>query len=166
MPRGRPKKVVVEKEETAGIARTDSEDDLTFLDSRSPDKVDDYLSASARAKRSKQKPGDVVFFSRFKQDEVLLESSIPIQVGANKWSMQPPQWIRFLDRVYTTNDPKIIEYLRNHDRYGIEILEFGKPEHESRIKLYDDSGRKKHLNKLHRLGRASEQRWEQGIDDG
>ncbi len=151
---------------TATPARSDSDDDLRFLQSREPEIDLDPLSTSARAERLKQKEGDVAFFSRFKNDEVLYEPSAPLQVGANKWVMQPPVWIRFNDRVYTTGNKDYIKFLRNHPRYGIEILEFGVPEHVVRIKLYDDGGHASNLDKLGRLAKASEKRWEQGIDDG
>lgn len=146
--------------------RGDKDDDLRFLQSREPEISLDPLSTSARAERLKQKEDDVAFFSRFKNDEVLYEPSAPLQVGANKWVMQPPVWIRFNDRVYTTGDKDYIKFLRNHSRYGIEILEFGVPEHVVRIKLYDDGGHTQNLDKLNRLAKASEKRWEQGIDDG
>ena len=172
-PRGRPKKTTqtapekkVEVKDNSDISRDNAEDDLRFLQSREPEITLDPSSTSARIERLTKKVGDVAFFSRYKNDEILLEPSVPLQVGANKWVMQPPRWIRFLDRVYTTGDKAIIEFLRKHSRYGIELLEFGKPEHVQRIKLYDDSGRMKNLERLDRLGKASKQRWAQGVDDG
>ena len=155
-------------EVSAGPPRTDADDDIRFLESTAPDhpQSQDPLSTSARAERLKQKEGDVAFFSRYKNDEILLEPSAPLQVGANKWVMQPPVWIRFNDRVYTTGDQKIIKFLRNHARYGIEILEFGVKAHEVRIKLYDDSGRISNIDRLSKLAKASEQRWRAGVDDG
>ncbi len=171
MPRKKIEKKTVQsaperKVEELKPARTDEDDDIRFLESRGPDREVDPLSTSARVARSKRKPGDVAFFSRYKNDEVLLEPSAPLQVGANKWVMQPSKWIRFNDRMYTTGVKEIIEHLRNHERYGFEILEFGVAEHVERIALYDTSGRLTNLEKLNRLAKASERRWELGIDDG
>ena len=163
------KKIQVVGDSTpAQIPRRDQDDDLRFLQTReeTEETTLDPLSTSARADRMKMAEGDVAFFSRFKNDEVLYEPSVPIQLGPNKWALQPPRWIRFNDRVFTTGDKAIIKYLRDHPRYGFEILEMGKPEHVARIKLYDDGGRMSNIDKLHKLAKLSEKRWAAGIDDG
>lgn len=95
----------------------------------------------------------VTFFSRYKDDVILQETSHDVQVGHNKWKTVPSVRINFMDRIHKTNKPDIIKFLREHEEYGRTILEFGVKEHEEKIKRYDDSGVMDHVDRLHRLGR-------------
>jgi hypothetical protein len=96
----------------------------------------------------------VTFFSRFREDELLMTTASRIQVDQNRWITQPASTVKFRDRAFVTNDKVKIEFLRNHPRYGRQIFEFGVPTHDKAIAQIDDAGRIIELEKLHRLGRV------------
>ncbi len=105
----------------------------------------------------------ITFFSRFREDELMITQSTPMQVGPNKWITSPAKTIKFHDRAFVTNDQDKINFLRKHPRYGYEIFEFGVPGHEERIAKIDDAGRILDLERLARLGRIVESRMRKGL---
>jgi len=106
----------------------------------------------------------VTFFSRFKDDELLMETSQRLQDGPNKWITVPAKVIKFRDRAFVTNDPEKIAYLRNHPEYGRKLFEFGVEGHDKRIATLDDAGRIAELEKFSRLGRFVETRYRRGLE--
>ena len=112
--------------------------------------------------RKEAKP--VTFFSRYKEDQLLMTRSEQVQVGPKKWTTMPATVLQFRDRAFVTNDPKKIEFIRSHTDYGRKIFEFGV--HNDRIKEIDDGGQLKQLDKMHRLGRMVEGLIRQGVPVG
>lgn len=105
-------------------------------------------------------PEAVTFFSKFKMDEIVIEPSKVVQLGSNKWYTFPARVARFNQHKFTTEDPAVIEYIRNprnvyekFDRYGKEVFEVGVKEHKERIHALSDEGVSEYLNQLHRGAR-------------
>ncbi len=100
----------------------------------------------------------ITFFSRFREDELLMETSRRVQVGPDKWVVEPARVIKFHDRAFVTNDQEKIDHIRQHGRFGFELFEFGNDKHKDRIEQIDDSGRILELEKQGRLSRIMESR--------
>jgi hypothetical protein len=93
------------------------------------------------------------FFSRYREDELLMSTAETVQVGQNKWKTIPAKLVKFRDRAIVTNDKEKIDFIRSHHYYGRQIFEFGVPAHDKKIAQIDDAGRIIELEKLGRLGR-------------
>ena len=87
-----------------------------------------------------------------------METSRRVQVGPDKWVVEPARVIAFHDRAFVTNDKEKIDYIRGHGRYGKELFEFGNEKHKKRIEKIDDSGRILELEKQGRLAKIMESR--------
>lgn len=98
-------------------------------------------------------PRAYTFFSRYREDELLMSTATTIQVGQNKWKTIPAKVVKFRDRAIVTNDKEKIDFIRAHHYYGRQIFEFGVPAHDKKIAQVDDAGRIIELEKLGRLGR-------------
>lgn len=100
--------------------------------------------------------GAVTFFSKFKSDEILIVPARTVQLGTNKFYTLPAKVARFNNHKFTTEDPEVIDYIRNpqkvyekFDRFGIEVFEVGVPEHAKRIHQLSDAGIAEYLMELH-----------------
>jgi hypothetical protein len=100
--------------------------------------------------------GAVTFFSKFKMDEIIIEPSRIQQLGPNKFITLPARIARFNKHRFTTEDREVIDYIRNpngayekFDRFGVEIFEVGRPDHEEHIHRVSDAGIQEYLYKLH-----------------
>ena len=107
----------------------------------------------------------LTFFSRYREDHLVMEPAYTNQVGQNRWVTVPAKEVQFRDRAFVTNDPKKIKFLRGHPKYGREIFEHGVLEHAERILETDDSGRILALERLGRLGKIMESRHKKGLDE-
>jgi hypothetical protein len=101
-------------------------------------------------------PEAVTFFSKYKMDEILIEPSKTVQLGHNKFVTLPAKIARFNHHKFTTEDPEVIDYIRNpnkvyekFDRFGIEIFEVGRPDHKEHIHRLSDEGIAEYLMELH-----------------
>ena len=125
---------------------------------RDPEPVVEIHDSDGKVKTEKE---PVTFFSRYREDQIVMEQSRQEQVGPKKWVTVPAVIIHFRDRMYVTNDADRIKFLRKHAGYGRQILEFGV--HDERIKEFDDSGRIERLERLGRLGRMVEGLMRKGV---
>lgn len=109
----------------------------------------------------------ITFFSRFREDMLVMVQAYREQVGPQQWITRPAKAVSFRDRAFVTNDVEKIEFIRRHPRFGIEIFEAGSsPEHDKRIAEIDDAGRIIALERLGRLGRMVESKMRRGIAVG
>lgn len=108
-------------------------------------------------------PKAITFFSRYREDQLLIEQADTKQVGAKKWITIPAKVVAFRDRAFVTNDQEKIDFIRRHPRYGFELFEFGVEEHQERIDQIDDSGRIMELERQGRLSRIMESRIRKGL---
>ena len=106
----------------------------------------------------------ITFFSRYREDQLVIEQARNEQVGPQKWVTIPAKICAFQDRAFVTNDKEKIEFIRSHPRYGFELFEFGNDKHKARIDKIDDSGRILELEKQGRLARLMESRIRKGLD--
>lgn len=106
----------------------------------------------------------ITFFSRYREDQLVIEQARHEQVGPQKWITIPAKICAFRDRAFVTNNKEKIEFIRKHPRYGFELFEFGNDDHKSRIDKIDDSGRIMELEKQGRLARIMESRIRRGLD--
>ena len=106
----------------------------------------------------------ITFFSRYREDQLVIEQAYHEQVGPQKWTTIPAKICAFRDRAFVTNNKEKIEFIRNHPRYGFELFEFGVKAHQARIDKIDDSGRILELEKQGRLAKIMESRIRQGLD--
>ena len=106
---------------------------------------------------------NITFFSRFREDELVMAQSYTEQVGPQKWRTVPAKTVKFRDRAFVTNDEEKIEFIRSHPRYGFELFEFGVEKHQDRIDSIDDSGRILELERQGRLARIMESRIKKGL---
>jgi hypothetical protein len=111
-----------------------------------------------------EEPEAVTFFSKFKNDEILIEQSKIVQLGTNKYVTLPAKVARFNNHTFTTEDKEVIDYIRNprnvyekFNRFGREVFEIGVPEHERHIHRLSDAGVQEYLTKLHLMGRKAAQ---------
>jgi hypothetical protein len=105
----------------------------------------------------------ITFFSRWREDQLVIEQAYNEQVGSNKWVTHPAKVCAFRDRAFVTNDAEKIEFIRKHPRYGFELFEFGNEKHKERIDKIDDSGRILELERQGRLARIMESRIKKGL---
>lgn len=105
----------------------------------------------------------ITFFSRWREDNLIMETSYTEQVGSNKWVTHPAKVVKFNDRAFVTNDAEKIEFIRAHPRYGRELFEFGVEAHAERIEEIDDAGRIMELERQGRLSRIMESRIRKGL---
>ena len=106
----------------------------------------------------------VTFFSRYREDQLVIEQARHEQVGPQKWITIPAKVCAFRDRAFVTNNKEKIEFIRSHPRYGFELFEFGNEKHQKRIDKIDDSGRILELEKQGRLAKIMESRLRRGLD--
>ena len=134
--------------------------------------VDLEPSVELRKKGEKGPDGELIpitakpitFFSRFREDQLVIEQARHEQVGPQKWITIPAKVCAFRDRAFVTNNKEKIEFIRSHPRYGFELFEFGNEKHQDRIDAIDDSGRILELEKQGRLAKIMESRIRRGLD--
>lgn len=97
--------------------------------------------------QDKPSSGAVTFFSKYKSDVIQVEASQRIEVAPHKYVTIGAKTANFSQHKFTTEDPDVIDYLRNpnnvfekYEGYGRDLLEIGKPEHEERIHRFTDAG--------------------------
>ena len=105
----------------------------------------------------------ITFFSRYREDQIVIEQARTEQVGPQKWITIPAKICAFNDRAFVTNDQEKIDFIRKHPRYGLELFEFGNDKHKARIETIDDSGRILELERQGKLARIMESRIRKGL---
>ena len=106
----------------------------------------------------------ITFFSRYREDQIVIEQARTEQVGPTKWITIPAKICAFRDRAFVTNDQEKVDFIRKHPRYGLELFEFGNDKHKARIDMIDDSGRILELERQGKLARIMESRMRKGLD--